>query len=471
MNRGENSAVKLFQGKVYPSDQERNPYLLLPFEVPFGIKAIEIEYDYTGEGNVLDLGAFDPRGHEFLSALGFRGWSGSARRHVIIAERQATPGYLPGPILPGIWHVILGLYKIKPEGCAYEVKVRLHTEPVDVLLENNPLETRFLPTLPGGITKPGWLKGDLHCHTHHSEAQGSVKDLVCAAEKKGLDFLAITDHNTISHWRELAEQRTKLILIPGEEVTTYRGHANVWGWGGWLDFRFTDAAAVEKVYAQAHAEGRLFSVNHPKPGGPPWEYGFEVPFDCLEVWHKLWTLGNETSLHLWDWLLRHGRQVVAVGGSDTHPIFLPEGVMVEWLGLPTTWVMAEERSCEAVLNGIRKGRVSISACFHGPFISLSFHTCGERIQQGGIVPPPGRGECEVEVEGGEGLELFLVSRRGVFEKQRVRSGHWVEAIEVDLEQEAFVRAELRAPVPILSDIKWPVVAITNPIWYNFWRRR
>ena len=458
---------RIFRGKVYPADRERNPYLLLPFEVPPGTKAVEIRYGYDRGKNVLDLGVFDPRGHEFLSAEGFRGWSGSARDRVVIGEDRATLGYLPGPLYPGTWHVILGLYRLGPEGCDYEVEVKLHPDPMEAIPGASPGKHRAPELAPGGAEKTGWLRGDLHCHTHHSEAQGSVGDLVAAAERKGLDFLAITEHNTISHWKEMEElrERTEIILIPGEEITTYRGHANVWGWGRWLDFRCRTRTQMERVYAVAASEGRVFSINHPKPGGPPWEFGYDLPFDCMEVWHGLWGLGNETSLALWDSLLRTGRRVVAVGGSDAHPRLRDDGTLFEWVGLPTTWVFAVEGSPEGVLAGIRRGSVSISACPEGPLLLLLGED-GENFSKGMGRSSRERARVEIEVRGGEGLDLILIGRTGVLLRERVPKALWRRTAAVDLAREGFVRAELRVPVPGETYTKGPLAALSNPVWYD-----
>lgn len=463
MSRTTNSERKAFRGKVSPAARAGDPYLLLPFEVPPGTKAVEVHYDYGGDGNVVDLGIFDSRGCEFLTAEGFRGWSGSARKEVVVGESWATPGYIPGPIYAGTWHVILGFYKVSPRGCSYEVTVHLHRDPVEPPA-GYPPATRGPKAYPGESAEiPGWLKGDLHCHTHHSEAQGSVENIAHAAKQKGLNFLSITDHNTVSHWREMEELgETDLVLIPGEEITTYRGHANVWGKGRWLDFRCRTASDVEAVYRVAAAEGRPFSVNHPKPGGPPWEFGFDVPFDCLEVWHGLWSMGNDRSLKLWDSLLKHGRRVIAVGGSDTHPRFRSDGTLTEWIGYPTTWVYAPEPTPEAVLEGIRNGHVVISVCLAGPFLSLELCFDGEAFRPGMRAPPLGKGELEVAVYGGEGLDLVVITANGALMRKRVVCEQWRKEIRVDMEREGFVRAELRVPVP--GNGSGPVAAIANPIW-------
>ena len=107
-------------------------YYNVPFQMPVGVCRVEVCYEYDAEigsdrdltgGNTLDIGIFDPRGVEFPGD-GFRGWSGSARHQFSIAFDEATPGYLPGPLMPGLWHINLGFYKSAPDGCHYKVWIR-----------------------------------------------------------------------------------------------------------------------------------------------------------------------------------------------------------------------------------------------------------------------------------------------------------------------------------------------------------
>ena len=60
----------------------------------------------------------------------------------------------------------------------------------------------------GRIVRPGatcrgagheWLAGDFHSHTVHSDGSLEVVELAALAAERGLDLLAVTDHNTISH--------------------------------------------------------------------------------------------------------------------------------------------------------------------------------------------------------------------------------------------------------------------------------
>ncbi len=122
------------RGHISPADREANPHLMLPFDVPEGIVALEVAYAYTGRGsrephsppdNQLDIGLLGPGGTPFPCEVGFRGWSGTARDSFRVGVGDATPGYIAGPITPGRWHILLGAYKLIPAGTDYEVTVRL----------------------------------------------------------------------------------------------------------------------------------------------------------------------------------------------------------------------------------------------------------------------------------------------------------------------------------------------------------
>jgi hypothetical protein len=211
----------------------------------------------------------------------------------------------------------------------------------------------------------------------------------------------------------------------------------------------------------------LFSVNHPKPKGPEWKFGLDVPFDCVEVWQGPWPRENDHSLAFWEHLLRSGRRVVAVGGSDSHPFPLANGRSFDWLGYPTTWVYAQDLTVESVLAGIRAGHVTISACVSGAQAVLIARGSGQVALQGDVVEMD---ECRVEVRvvGGEGLWLRLLTRRGEVAREVVPSADWVFQHDLALADHGYVRAEIRVPdtrhkTPVEG---LPMVAMTNPVWHS-----
>lgn len=71
------------------------------------------------------------------------------------------------------------------------------------------------------------LKIDLHVHTCYSDdATSSLEEIIFYAKEKGLDGIAITDHDTIKGAKralKLASER-EFMIIPGIEVTTLQGH-------------------------------------------------------------------------------------------------------------------------------------------------------------------------------------------------------------------------------------------------------
>ncbi len=127
----------------------------------------------------------------------------------------------------------------------------------------------------------------------------------------------MTDHNTNTHHEELDRlSHLPIVLIPGEEVTTYWGHANMWGLREWIDFRCADEDSIQAVRKYVLRKGGLISVNHPKSVGPPWLFRGWEGYPAMEVWQAPWRFHNWESLERWDALLRKGERVVAVGGSD-----------------------------------------------------------------------------------------------------------------------------------------------------------
>jgi predicted metal-dependent phosphoesterase TrpH len=58
------------------------------------------------------------------------------------------------------------------------------------------------------------MKIDTHIHTNYSkDGMSGIKDIVLVARKKGMDAIAITDHNSIEGWEE-AKQSLENLIFP-----------------------------------------------------------------------------------------------------------------------------------------------------------------------------------------------------------------------------------------------------------------
>lgn len=446
----------LLEGLLMP--EQVLQYIHLPFEVPPGTTRIDVAYRYDSPissdprmagGSTVDIGIFDERGVAFLSG-GFRGWSGSARSAFFISADAATPGYLPGPIQPGTWHIALGAYKIESLGCRYRVEIRL--------TRGDTPAARFpslltLSTRPGTLREGGWYRGELHCHTQHSDGDCTVQEVIQQAERLGLDFLAITDHNNISHWAELAASDTSLMLIPGYEVTTYYGHWNIWGGAGWVDFRVNMPDALQAAMQAAAAGGYLVSCNHPRPYGPPWAFPEVEAYTCVEVWNGPWELLNTHCLEFWEAQLRQGRRLVAVGGSDFHFGHQPH---IAKLAHPTTFIYVEGvPHPAALLEGLRAGHAFISDHPDGPRIMLR---AGRTMMGDTLRKSHPQISLGLEVLHAAGLIVQVCGTEGVLARSEIESDQASLMWDVDVRDTGYLRAQ------VIDPASGHVRALTNPIY-------
>ncbi|HET9896914.1 MAG TPA: CehA/McbA family metallohydrolase [Streptosporangiaceae bacterium] len=345
-------ALTRHAGEWTIEDKCQSPWHYLPVEVPPGVAALRVDLEYNKAGAGLDLGCFGP--------AGFRGWSGGARRSFVITAKSATPGYLAGELEPGLWQVVIGLHQIPASGVRYEVSAEVSASVPragEAAGQPPPLVDRP-PRRDLPASDPmRWLAGDLHSHTVHSDGVLTVPELARFAVERGLDFIAITDHNTISHHGELpaAAAAHDIVLVPGQEVTTERGHANAFGSLPWVDFRESPDAWL----TQTEEGGGLLSVNHPYGGQVAWTAPMRRRPPLIEVWHWSWLDLRWTAPLSW-WLAWHP-EAIGVGGSDWHR---PGSDAPP--GSPTTWVLSEAADPGAVLAAVGAGRVAIAADRNGP---------------------------------------------------------------------------------------------------------
>ena len=343
-------------GRWTLEDRFAAPWHYLPVEVGPGTAGLRVELEYErAEGTVLDLGCLGPDG--------FRGWSGSARESFVISRDAATPGYLAGDLEAGRWQVMIGVHHVPPDGVRYQLTAEAlpagaglppAAPPAPPAPRNRP-PRRLLPAREGRR----WLAGDLHTHTVHSDGVLTVSELAVLAVERGLDFLAVTDHNTVSHHAELpaAARQYGIALIPGQELTTDGGHAGALGDIGWIDFR----RPADDWLDATEAGGGLLSVNHPFAGPVSWVHPMRRRPPLLELWHWSWLdLRWTTPLGWWQaW----DPTAIPVGGSDWHR---PGSDAPP--GRPTTWVEAAGTEADDVLDGLRAGLVAISAERDGPVL-------------------------------------------------------------------------------------------------------
>ena len=425
---------------ITSADKARTPFLEIPFQLASGVTRLDVGFDYVkAKDCALDIGILDSRATDYPTRSGFRGWSGSARKEFFVATDAATPGYYAGPMPPGTWKLLIGMYRVPVGGTEVRLTLQADAAPREEYVMPIPATPR--------LEQPGWYRGDLHCHTHHSDAGGPPELLAENARHAGLDFLAVTDHNTTSQWQYFGPRSSEdLVFIPGMEVTTYRGHANIFGLNEWIDFRLRGNNDLEALVRQVRRQGAILSINHDKEP-LPWDYGYP-DMDCMEVYHGHWLSGNDGVLARYDRFLADGRQISLIGGSDYHQPAEQESTGPVGLGKPTTvlWLPCLE-AC-AIIDALRTGRGYVTESPTGPHLAFTVNG----LPMGSTVPGGDTITIEVEVSGAPGDRLVWVSEDGPVSEMLIPSNDWKQTVRLPTPKR-FLRAEILADASRASLIK------------------
>jgi hypothetical protein len=303
--------------------------------------------------------------------------------------------------------------------------------------------------------KPGWYKGELHARSKYSLGSESVKDMVRRAEKADLDFLAITDRNTMAACQDPDFTSDSVVLIPALEWgDSKRGYALIYG-PQTIPERADTFSHAQALVRRVQMQGGIFAIAHPCFRDAPWQWGLQY-VNAIEVWCRDWrsmppvTLSGldedlqvrgekrperdpETGLpisgqyidgkpiypiaqaaattHLaanakaelfWDAHLNSGLRVSPIGGSMSSAGEVP-------LGGPVTYVYAYEKSLAGILTGLRQGRTFVSIGPDGPTIDLFANvTINERtiyVPMGGIIPIGMEAQLVISVRGAKGKKV------------------------------------------------------------------
>jgi predicted metal-dependent phosphoesterase TrpH len=343
------------------TEAQIHTHFFVPFIVPAGVHRISVDfsYDHRAEKTTLNIGIHDP--------AGFRGQSGSNKDHFTIGPGDATPSYIPGSIPAGQWKLLISVSSIRPEITSkYHAEVRFNSPLEDSSFTLTPLENDLR-----------WYRGDMHMHTAHSDgscANQSGQRVPCplfltaqAAANRGLDFIAISDHNSLAHYAEMRELQpyfNKMLLIPGREMTTFYGHFNAFGITQYVNYLVAEknGRTIDEVVTDIKAMGGIVSINHPQSPtdercrgcgwGPPGPVDLSK-FSAVEAVNA-----GRVMDRFWDQQIASGLRLTAIGGSDNHDALRPES-QPGAIAHPTTVVQAKELSVAGILDGIRSGHVFV----------------------------------------------------------------------------------------------------------------
>ncbi|WP_137175516.1 CehA/McbA family metallohydrolase [Massilia sp. HP4] len=474
LNANADTPDLVLRGALTGADHQT--YRSVPFEVPAGVERITVEFDYNGkeERSVIDLGLLGPDGR-------LRGWSGGNKRAFTVSGVDATPSYQPTPTTTGTWALLLGIPNMRQHGRAEYTAQVYFSRSLNVADEPSLLR----PVLRNGA---GWYRGDLHTHTGHSDGScpttNGAAPVPCplymtavTAQERKLDFVAITEHNYVGHanaMREMQPRFDELLLMPAREITTFYGHANLFGTLAPLDFRIAPGAHADanSLLAAAAELNGLLSINHPvRPSGEQcmgcgWEQATDMRrVQAIEVVNGPDADSEWSGIPFWHAQLQRGLRITAIGGSDNHRPHEAPGTPGA-LGEPTTVVHARELSQLAVLDAIRAGHVFIDLKnVPGRVLDLSATAAGQRAMMGdALVVKKGdvaRFSLRVARAKGARIELLfdgepasLLGRRAVDADEVVRAFSWPSD-----GKRHWLRVDVR-------DAAGKLILLGNPIYLN-----
>lgn len=193
------------------------------------------------------------------------------------------------------------------------------------------------------------LRFDLHVHTNYSkDGQSTVEEILRAAKEKGLDGVAITDHDTTAGAKYALEVCDKvapgLVVIPGEEISTSSGHLIVLG----IVNDIPRGTSVSDAIKIGHEMGGTVIVPHPYN---TLRHGISIPkgADAVEAYNSRFIFGIHNHIAK---TRSKGLGMPTVAGSDAHTANL--------VGTAVTIVDTDDKRVPSVLRAIREGKTRVT---------------------------------------------------------------------------------------------------------------
>lgn len=219
------------------------------------------------------------------------------------------------------------------------------------------------------------LSADFHVHASPGDGFLPVWEIQREAERRGIDVVAITNHNhdvAMRLARFTGLVRPYPMVIASQELTSPSFHIAAVGVSHMIDWRLPALQAIEAI----HAAGGVAIAAHPERSS--WHVTDENALrtlDGIEVAHPAVFLeprAERAYRELFDRVRSINSTVAPIGSSDFH--------VGGALAPCRTYVLVQEVSREGVLRAIRDGR-TVATCPGGRVVGSEEHVqlAGPRI--------------------------------------------------------------------------------------------
>ena len=166
-------------------------------------------------------------------------------------------------------------------------------------------------------TEIGCIKADLHVHTCYSpDSLTSLKRVIETARRRGLDRVAITDHNRLEGALRLREMAPELVIV-GEEIRTTKGELLCF----FLEEEVPSGLSPEETIARVRDQGGIVGISHPMDQVRREAMGkgalarIRDQLDCVEVFNARCLLAMDNR-RVAVWAAELG--LPGTAGSDAH---------------------------------------------------------------------------------------------------------------------------------------------------------
>jgi hypothetical protein len=161
------------------------------------------------------------------------------------------------------------------------------------------------------------LKMDSHIHSEYSpDSSSRIDDILKVAEKRGIDIIAISDHNTVDGTEEVLKKtrNTDILAIPSIEISSTHGH--ILGFG--CEENIPRDLSPEDTIERIHDLGGLAIIPHPfcfYRHGLLHNYKEKLKIDAMETKNARFIIGycNGKAKKL-----SEREKIPALGASDAH---------------------------------------------------------------------------------------------------------------------------------------------------------
>lgn len=357
------------------------------FQVPSACKQLRMTYTLDKQyGFLVFVAVKDPKGQIRLQ----KQLSSTPVLQIGETGRDTTLGGIPGRICEGKWQIEVCLFAehvhrlTGGKGISFSFEITDQGDTVEEYVGDNiwaDAQFAYSGYDQKKVYREGarWYKGDFHTHTRLSDGKELPAGASRKAELMGLDYYMATEHNVVhTGW-----PKTHVCVMPGVEVTTLLGHANLFGLTKrpesleaiWQDRK---EAQIEEdilaVAAECRKNGWLFSVNHPFLY--VWQWLMHnlslMAMDCLEIINDPTYAAdanaqaeraNRMAVALSDLLWNDGYRICAVGGSDSHNLIeerYGDATEPSIPGDPATWLHMHDLTPEHVIEALRDCRCYVT---------------------------------------------------------------------------------------------------------------